>query len=183
MNAFEKKRMQGMTLVEVMIAMAILSIFSITILSAVLLGRRLSEANIYENTALTVAQGYMEQIKSMEYDVVLNCLASPLTVPLPTKSISALAVGTVIEIDDVLFLDQQNSKEIMIDLRDADTANPKPVTMGYKVKPTINNLDTGGTPLKALEVELAYEFQSPETGTLRWRKGAVRFVKSYAPTF
>ena len=57
--------------------MAILSIFSITILSAVLLGRRLSEANIYENTALTVAQGYMEQIKSMEYDVVLECLASP----------------------------------------------------------------------------------------------------------
>ncbi len=77
MNAFEKKRMQGMTLVELMIAMAILSIFSITILSAVLLGRRLSEANIYENTALTVAQGYMEQIKSMEYDVVLECLASP----------------------------------------------------------------------------------------------------------
>ena len=119
MNAFEKKRMQGMTLVEVMIAMVILSIFSITILSAVLLGRRLSEANIYENTALTVAQGYMEQIKSMEYDVVLQSLASPLTVALPTKSISALAVGSVIEIDDPLFLDQQNAKEVMIDLRDA----------------------------------------------------------------
>ncbi len=106
-----------------------------------------------------------------------------LTVPLPTKSISAINVGAMIEIDDTLFLDQLNVKDVMIDLRDVDTANPKPITMSFKIKPTINNLDTGGTLLKALEIELAYEFESPETGTLKWRKGAVRFVKSYAPTF
>ena len=63
---------RALTLIEVMLALSVLAMVSLTILSSVLLSRRLAESNVYENTALTVTQGYLEQIKSMEYDEPLK---------------------------------------------------------------------------------------------------------------
>lgn len=56
-----------MTLIEVMFSLAILGIAASGVLSATLQSRRLSEGSIYQNTATTIAQGYLEQIKNMEF--------------------------------------------------------------------------------------------------------------------
>ncbi len=48
---------RALTLIEVMLALSVLTMVSLTILSSVLLSRRLAESNVYENTALTVTQG------------------------------------------------------------------------------------------------------------------------------
>lgn len=163
-------------------AMAILAVFATTILSAVLLGRRLAEANVYENTALTVTQGYLEQMKSMEYSDMLDCYTDN-SIPIPTKSVSAILTGQSIEIDDPLYFGQVNQKEIMIDIRDIDTANPRPITMDYEVTLTANNLDTGVAPIKALEITFDYRYLSPERGAPQWKSASIRFVKSFVPTF
>ncbi len=47
MTPINKREKDGVSLVEILIAMTILSIFAATVLSAILLGRRLAEANIY----------------------------------------------------------------------------------------------------------------------------------------
>lgn len=177
----------GMSLVEVMISMVILSMFAATILASILLGRRLAEANIYENTALTVTQGYLEQIKSMEYKDVLASYDDN-TIPLPTRSVSSILSGETIEIDDPIYVNSQknhadNTKEVLIDIRNLDTDHPSQITMDYEISPTVTNLDTGSNPKKALEVVLDYKYLSPEKGAPEWKSGSVRFVKSFVPTF
>ena len=182
MKGFYNDKSSGVSLVEILFSMVILAIFATTVLSGVLLGRRLAESNVYENTALTVTQGYLEQMKSMEYDQIITCLADN-TLPIPTKSVSAILTGQSIEIDDPLYFGQVNDKEVMIDIRDLDTANPRPITMDYELTITANNLDVGQTPIKALEITFDYRYMSPERGSPQWKNGSIRFVKSFVPTF
>src|SRR5690606_22934846 len=56
-----------MTLVEVAVGSTVLALLSIGILAAFLQSRRLTEGSIYQNAALTAIQGYLEQIKSIEF--------------------------------------------------------------------------------------------------------------------
>ena len=171
---------RALTLIEVMLALGVLTMVSLTILSSVLLSRRLAESNVYENTALTVTQGYMEQIKSMEYSVLTDCLITGD--PLPCKSVSILQTGPNIEEDDPLVIAAENLKTIAIDLRDDGTGNLYEVVMQYKITPTVTDLQpTLG--IQALEISLDYEFLSPETGVPTWRSDEVKFVKSWVPTF
>lgn len=57
----------GVTLVEVMVAMIILGFSALGILNGLMQSRRYTELAIHENTALNIAQGYIEQIKNMEF--------------------------------------------------------------------------------------------------------------------
>lgn len=57
------QRSSGLTLVEVMVASAVLGIVMAGSLAALLQSRRLTEGSIYQSAATTVVQGYLEQIK------------------------------------------------------------------------------------------------------------------------
>ncbi len=57
----------GMTLVEIMVAMSIMTIIGFGTISGLLQARRMTEGSIYQNTAATVAQGYIEQLKNMDF--------------------------------------------------------------------------------------------------------------------
>ncbi len=57
----------GVTLVEIMVAMVILGFSGLALLSGLMQSRRYTELAIHENTALTIGQGYIEQMKNMEF--------------------------------------------------------------------------------------------------------------------
>ncbi len=88
---------EALTLVEIMVAMVILGFSSLGLLTGLMQARRYTELAIHENTALTIAQGYIEQMKNMEFasldEAVLPTLfhegvADTLTVsPLPSDPI------------------------------------------------------------------------------------------------
>jgi type II secretory pathway pseudopilin PulG len=59
-----------MTLVEIMVAMGILAFMVAGTYSAFLTGRRLTEATIYKSAATATVQGYLEQIKNMDFALV-----------------------------------------------------------------------------------------------------------------
>ena len=59
---------EGLTLVEIMVAIGLLGMSSFGLLSGLLQSRQMAEAAIHQGTALAIAQGYLEQIKSMEFD-------------------------------------------------------------------------------------------------------------------
>ncbi len=63
---------RGMSLIEVMIALGILAITLAGVLAALVQSRRLTEGSLAQNSALTIVQGYMEQIKNMEISQVAN---------------------------------------------------------------------------------------------------------------
>ena len=79
-----------MTLVEVMFSMAILAMGLMGILAIQMQSRRLTEGSVYQNTALTIVQGYLEQIKNMDLNTVTNVDANgnpqlSVSWTLPTK--------------------------------------------------------------------------------------------------
>lgn len=55
-----------MTLAEVMVALAVLTLALGGILATLLQSRRLTERSVTQNSALTIVQGYIEQMKNME---------------------------------------------------------------------------------------------------------------------
>jgi type II secretory pathway pseudopilin PulG len=80
-HKFPHRSAPGMTLTEVMVALFILSCSISGILAVQLQSRRLTEGSVYQNTALTIVQGYLEQMKNMNMNQLY---------PTPTVGISAL---------------------------------------------------------------------------------------------
>jgi type II secretory pathway pseudopilin PulG len=60
------RRIRAMTLVEVMFAVGVLTIAMGGLLATFMQSRRLTEGSVYQNAALTIVQGYIEQIKNMD---------------------------------------------------------------------------------------------------------------------
>jgi len=57
---------RGMTLLEVLFAVAILTLAVGGLFATFLQSRRLTEGSVYQNAALTIVQGYIEQMKNMD---------------------------------------------------------------------------------------------------------------------
>jgi hypothetical protein len=60
-------RLRALTLVEVLIASGVLALVVVGVLGALVQSRRLTEGSIYQNAAITVVQGYLEQIKEADF--------------------------------------------------------------------------------------------------------------------
>lgn len=58
------------TLIEVMVAAVIFTITGVGVLAGLLQARKMTEGSIYVATATTVAQGYIEQIKNMDFNLL-----------------------------------------------------------------------------------------------------------------
>jgi hypothetical protein len=63
---FGGRQTRALTLVEVMFAVGVLTIALGGILATFMQSRRLTEGSVFQNAALTIVQGYMEQIKNMD---------------------------------------------------------------------------------------------------------------------
>lgn len=65
-----RKTKSGFTLIEVMVGTVIFTIASFGVLTGLLQARKMTEGSIHVATATTVAQGYIEQIKNMEFNLL-----------------------------------------------------------------------------------------------------------------
>lgn len=72
------RRARALTLVEVMTASGVLGMVVVGVLAALVQSRRLTEGSIYQNAALTVVQGYLEQIKESDFANVPYYLGNTL---------------------------------------------------------------------------------------------------------
>ena len=164
-----RQNKKAFTLVEIVISLFILSMMALALGAATIQARKLSEAAVYHATALSAAQGYMEQIQSMEYQNLLDAFYAPTAAPLPTK----LDQGT----PDPLYINVENEKNVVVDV-DASGNPSKSIKM--KITPSLSNLE-GTLGYKAMEITLLYEWRSAESATAH--KRALRLVRSYVPTF
>lgn len=161
---------RGFTMVEMMISLTILAMLALSLGVAIIMARKLSEASIYQGTALTAALGYMEQIKSMEYFYLQDAYTSPATKYLPTRLDDATP--------DYLYCGQTNEKELVIDIdKDGNVIKRMKLT----ITPTITDLSKNGTGLMAMEIILVYSWTAPDSKLPHTR--ALRTVRSYVPTY
>ena len=65
----------AMTLVEVAVAMGVMSVMMAGILAALMQTRRLASASVAQNCAITIVQGYIEQLKNLPLQQFVNANA------------------------------------------------------------------------------------------------------------
>ena len=158
----------GFTLLEVMLAMAILALVAAGVTQNLLLTRGISESNIRDSTAMTAASGYLEQIKAMEYERILASVRDPST-PLPT----VLNQGD----PDPIPLNQWTTKMIVID---EDIASGIERTMPFHIRVGIDDLAGSGDG-SLLGVSVFFAWEDAKTG--RRHERALRTMRSYVPNF
>jgi type II secretory pathway pseudopilin PulG len=71
------RKIAALTLVEVVIALLILALALGGVLAALVQSRRLTEGSVSQNSALTVVQRYVEQMKNMELKKIVNSATDP----------------------------------------------------------------------------------------------------------
>ena len=62
----------ALTLVEIITAMGVMSIMMAGVLAALLQTRRLAAASVAQNCAVTIVQGYVEQMKNIPLQQFVN---------------------------------------------------------------------------------------------------------------
>lgn len=170
-NKYRTSRKDGLTLVEIMIAMGLLSLLSIGILNGTLQARKLTEETIYHSAAINGTIGYLEQIKSIPYQDLQLSIANPSGIP----------VETVIDYQtpDPLYLNVWNSKTMTIN---TDPDGNAIETMDFWVLPTIEDLSpptTAGAP--ALAIRISYAWKSPANNRIRY--GNEKIIRSSVVTY
>lgn len=105
----------GFSLVEVMIGALILTMIGVGTLSGLLQARRMTQGSINEGTAMTVAQGYLEQMKNMQFALLDNSEITELinqgaqdTLRVSPK-VNNPSVGASSDISNVKSLDLNNT--------------------------------------------------------------------------
>jgi prepilin-type N-terminal cleavage/methylation domain-containing protein len=158
----------GFSLAEILIALALFGVMASAFMAASMFARRTAESAVYESTALTVASGYMEQIKSIEYETLVSCIDDP-TAPIPTM----VNQGTV----DPIFLNVYTRKVIALQL---DQNNVSLQNMVLLVKPVMSNMFTA-SGRRIITVAIYYRWYEPGSG--RQRDACLRTARSYVQTF
>jgi Tfp pilus assembly protein PilV len=148
---------RGFTLLEVMTGMMCFMVVGLGVAAGVMQAQRLSQLNILRTTAYTVAQGYMEQMLSIN-PANLESASEPWVSsrpPIPTESVNSLSVNTTnIETSDPLYVspmstvptganltprtdagytgDMWNNKSVMVDLETSGNVTV-PVVMNMQL--------------------------------------------------
>lgn len=158
----------GFSLAEALIALTILAMLAMAFTQTSLYSRRAAEANVCESTALTVAAGYLEQIKSMEYESLVASILDP------NKPIETMVnQGT----DDPLWLNVFTNKVVTLN---EDAAGKVIQTMVVSVMPRLIDL-SAPTGERILAIEVTYKWTTIDTGREVTR--TMRTARSYVPTF
>ena len=178
----KKRDVKGFTLVEVIMGLLEFSILATSASVAFVQTQKLAHSNVMHNTARTVLQGYVEQIKGVQYHKLIEVLENPETHPIPTKSISSLTEGDEIQIDDVLSLNVENHKNILLDIIDNGNGEFESHTMDLFVTPTATNI-INSAGIEVIEFTLNYRYESLFKGVGATHDGSVRFIKTSVSEF
>lgn len=183
---------RAFTLVEILVASVVFTIACIGILSMILQSRRLTEGSIVQNSVITVMQGYIEQMKNMEYGLLAVSLpAAPATNPtIPTALDEATpdpltlswgspptampAIGTT-PAGAV-----NNTKTITIKNPAVNPNDTLTLTVWVWVQ-DLTDLSLGVGGNKAITIIYTYQFR--DGARLKSFRGSLRTIRSVVPSF
>lgn len=185
-----------------MIAVTLLSMGVIAVLGSLLHARRLSEGSIYQNAAVTIVQGYVEQMKNMEF-ADLPYLTSTGTVIAGTGTTSTqvptrlsatvsdpLVISTATTIPAVSTINASassaltgvtdNIKLIDVNGTSSDTTDDLRLNLRVWVQ-DVSNPSVSATQVRSITVH--YAWQSGTGLNARTYRSSVRTIRSAVPTY
>lgn len=173
------KSSAGYNLVEVIVGMSIFSLMVLGVLNLTFQVRASSEEAVYNNTALTLAQAYLEQMRSSDF-------ATLQAAALDTSGVVGLELtasdGTILTDSSGGLLANGDWAEEVIMLDEDSSGNPRqPLT--FKFRPLLVDLssNTSGTA-DGVEIMLYYS-STYNFGSERTQNGTLRTVRSNVATF
>lgn len=169
----------GFSLIEVIVGLSIFSFLIVSILGLTFQVRASSEEAVYNNTALTLAQAYLEQMRSSDF-ATLQAAAADTTGSVDLNLISS--AGTVLtDREGGVFANQDWANEtIMLD--EDENGNPRQ-PLKFELRPVLTDLNsaTGGIA-DGVEIVLWYRSRY-NFGMDRTQIGTLRTVRSNVSTF
>lgn len=189
-----------MTLLEVLVSMTVLLMLTVGIFGGLIQSRRITEGSVYQNSALTIVQGYLEQIKNMEFsslpyrlsngtlvagggsttDEIPTLSDQSTTDPLRISSGSPLTPSSIVPgaaaPDGVV----DNVKSIDINQTSSNTADNLQLRLWVWIQ-DVSNTSIDATQVRA--ITLIYQFRIGDGSRGRWVVGSVRNIRSSVPTF
>lgn len=165
------------SLVEAIVGLTILTILSGGAIAASLFVRRTAEETVYHNTALTVAQAYVEQLRSIEYGLLSQ---SARVAGSPINLIASNGLYLTNESGGVFANNTWASETIMLD--EDEQGNPRqPMTL--RIRPILVDLP-GVTANAARGVEIILHYETTYNfGFVGTHRGSLRNVRSNVPTY
>lgn len=195
-----RRAIRAFTLTEVLIASLVMTILMGGILATVIQTRRLTEGSIVQNSANTILQGYIEQMKTMAFDTDLVC--SPSSAPNP------YVVGTSLSVpcqrdettagQDPIYLSAGTPPTTLPAIGTTPTgavdnnhtiAIKTPVvnandTLNLNIWLWINDLGNPGINVtQSKSITLIYTYQFLDGGRTRYIRGSLRSIRSVVPSF
>lgn len=159
--------------------MGILTLVALSTLAVTKQVRSGAEQSVYQNTTLTMAQGYLEQLRSLDYTTLSAAAqdsASAVTIPLIN------AAGTAVQSEAGGNLTNGAYAREIVYLDETASHTPiQPLTFRFRAVLTSLESTTGGTA-SGVEVTVYYE-TTYNFGTTRTFSGALRTVRSGVPTY
>lgn len=169
----------GFNIVEVIVGMAIFSFMVVGVLALTFQVRASSEEAVYNNTALTLAQAYLEQMRSSDF-ATLQTAAVDTSGSVGLDLISSSGTVLTDTSGGVLANGDWASETIMLD--EDEAGNPRqPLT--FKFRPVLVDLTTATSgQADGVEIMLYYE-TTYNFGSVRTKNGSLRTVRSNVATF
>lgn len=164
---------RAMSLLEVMSGMAILSMVSLGVLGALLQSRRLTEGSIYQNTAVTAAQGYIEQMKNMEFD---ELALDPIPCRINENELDPINPSPLPRSPDTQVV---NHRYIDLNNTPEDHTDDMPLDLVVYVE-NITNPTTGIGPAQSITID--YTWKSRAAGAEHTFTNSVSCIRSQVPT-
>ncbi len=150
-----------MTLVEIMIGVFVITATSLSILAGLLQGRRLAESSLLDETALIVAQSYLEDIKGVAYSSLDSAI-------IPVRQ-GGLATGGATSIRRVDFKKTAfTGDDLHVELRPSvvQTASPSALR-----------------PVSAYEIRLTYSWRTEGSAPSTAKTRTIRVIRSVFTSF
>jgi len=152
------ERAKAFTLVEVLISFALFTVVSLGLLSSMAFSRKQAENITHDNIILTLLQGYMEQMRAIEYDALKEAATDP------TRAIKLLSyreekvgetVTPTLKSDEFLNGVVKNI-DLYIDIADS-TKDARSKNINIELTPTIVEIQNTNNRSLLVSLECEYE--------------------------
>jgi type II secretory pathway pseudopilin PulG len=174
-------------MVEVMVSLGVLAMLMLGLFAALLQSRRLTEASIYQNSANTIIQGYIEQMKNMEFEelsrtVIPTRLDESTLDPLTPSTVAVINPNTVV-LGTIPTGVTNNVK--VVDVNNTPTITTDDLTLNIWI--WVQGMDSPAAASLAqsrvLGITMIYVWEHRDGQQIRRFLGTVRTIRSFVPTF
>lgn len=189
-------------MIELAISSALLAVGVIAVFGSLLYSRRLSEGSIYQNAAVTVVQGYIEQMKNMEFTdlpyttsagVVMagsGTTASEIPTRLNATTADPLVISTATTLPDLSTITVTASSALtgvtdnvkLIDINNTPASTTDDLRLNVRVwVQDVTNAGISATQVRSITIH--YAWQGGIGSNSRIYRSSVRTIRSAVPTY